>query len=355
MDGGPKPADRFHAIDWLRGAAVLVMIQCHALALLRPDLRAGRAYGNVLWIDGLVAPSFMTAAGFSMSLVMVRAALAGRLHARIRKTSWRIVEVFAVAYLGTIMFLPVLQDPSRWLQIEILHCIAFSLALALPIAALLSTRPRALAAVGLAIAALVFALSPLAEHVTGPWSHFANTSSGSGFPLFPWAGYVFLGFALGVMAAKAGRRGLLIAIAALAVTGIGLSLLSGPIGRAYPPHEFFVTNPANVGKRVAWIMTFTLLLAWLETRLPAATRSAPIKVLAYFGTSSLSAYFFHEALLYYRIGGLSFDALWGNSQGWASYSALTLILILLTVVVSVAWNWLWEHKGSLIPARRGIR
>ena len=34
-------SQRIRAFDWLRGLAVLVMIQTHSLALLKPELRAG--------------------------------------------------------------------------------------------------------------------------------------------------------------------------------------------------------------------------------------------------------------------------------------------------------------------------
>ena len=67
----PAPT-RIRAIDWLRGLAVLLMIQTHALALLRPELRSGALFDSLQWVDGLVAPSFILAAGFSMALTQVR-------------------------------------------------------------------------------------------------------------------------------------------------------------------------------------------------------------------------------------------------------------------------------------------
>ena len=50
---------RIQAFDWLRGIAVLVMIQTHALSLLRPELRSGPLWMRLQWIDGLVAPAFI--------------------------------------------------------------------------------------------------------------------------------------------------------------------------------------------------------------------------------------------------------------------------------------------------------
>ena len=66
---------RIRAFDWLRGLAVLVMIQTHSLGLLQPGLHAGGFFTTLQWIDGLVAPSFIFAAGFALALTQVRAAM----------------------------------------------------------------------------------------------------------------------------------------------------------------------------------------------------------------------------------------------------------------------------------------
>src|SRR6185436_14639841 len=70
LSGGARlseaPSQRILAVDWLRGLAVLVMIQCHAMVLLLPELRATHTAAVLYRIDGLVAPSFILAAGFSL-------------------------------------------------------------------------------------------------------------------------------------------------------------------------------------------------------------------------------------------------------------------------------------------------
>ena len=72
------PSPRIHAFDWLRGLAVLVMIQTHALVLLLPSIHAQAFFKKLVNVDGLVAPSFIFSAGFALALVQVRAGLAGR-------------------------------------------------------------------------------------------------------------------------------------------------------------------------------------------------------------------------------------------------------------------------------------
>src|SRR3954452_11781281 len=135
---------RVRAFDWLRGIAVLVMIQTHALVLLEPGLRAGPFWTRLQWVDGLVAPAFLFSAGFSLALVQVRGAASGMRAMRVRKTLRRLGEVLLVATLLNWMWFPISPEPRCIFDIAIPHCIGLSLLLALPIFALLSPRPRLL-------------------------------------------------------------------------------------------------------------------------------------------------------------------------------------------------------------------
>src|SRR3981189_967810 len=98
------PASRVRAIDWLRGLAVLLMIQTHALGLLRPELRGGKGFDGLQWLDGLVAPAFILAAGFSMALTQVRsAAAAGTADARRRRMLKTLRRSGEGARVGTVI------------------------------------------------------------------------------------------------------------------------------------------------------------------------------------------------------------------------------------------------------------
>jgi len=194
MAGDPATS-RIRAIDWLRGLAVLLMIQTHALALLRPELRAGTAFNALQWVDGLVAPSFILAAGFSMALTQVRAALAtaadaGARRRRMLKTLRRIGEVLLVGILVNWMWFPIFREPRWILRMDILPCIGLALLIAFPILFALAPHPRALRWTALLLAAVVFGISPLAESLGPPWEGFLNGKANAVFPLLPWAGYV---------------------------------------------------------------------------------------------------------------------------------------------------------------------
>src|SRR5262249_9744728 len=145
----------------------------------------------------LVAPSFILAAGFSLGLILVRAALAGKLRDRVKKTVRRVAQGVAVAAAGTVLFLDGLHTPSPRTRVAILQCLALSLAICLALAGALASRPLVLSIVGPSLGFLVFALSPFAEHVEGPLRHLLNPNSGSQFPLAPWLGFALIGLSLG--------------------------------------------------------------------------------------------------------------------------------------------------------------
>jgi uncharacterized membrane protein len=333
----PAPPERILAIDWLRGIAVLFMIQCHALVLLQPELRVSSAARALLRIDGLVAPAFLFAAGFALALLQIRSAARGLRQQRLGRNLRRIGEVLAVATLVNAMWFPLLSQP-RWLvRMDILHCVGLCLLLVLPATAALARRPRVLRGVALALGLTVFALSPLGEAATGAWAYLLNKSTGAVFPLLPWLGYAWLGVYAGAVAGEQGRAGLVRALLLLVLRGTAGWLATEPLRALYPPHRFHVTNPAEAALRWTWVCLGLLALLGLEARL--AAHSAPSRArrfLELFGTSSLSAYFLHEALLYYRVFGLSFEAFWRDQSGWLQYSALTLALILLTAALCAA-------------------
>jgi uncharacterized membrane protein len=272
---GVAQGARIRAFDWLRGGAVVVMVQTHALALLRPELHQGAWWTRLQWIDGLVAPAFIFSAGFSLALVQVRGAAAGTRGPRVRKTLRRLGEVLFVATLVNWMWFPIFREP-RWIfRVDILHCIGLSLLLALPILALLAPRPRVLRWVCLGLAAAVFGLSPLAESVRGPLAMLANGSTGAVFPLLPWAGYVYLGASAGATAADGDARALAKWIAALLATGVLLWIFTPQVSSIYPPHNFWVTDPANHARR--WTQVCGILLVLMVAERAAAASPNPVR------------------------------------------------------------------------------
>lgn len=358
MTVAASPA-RVRAFDWLRGIAVLVMIQTHALSLLRPELRAGSFFTALQWVDGLVAPAFIFSSGFALALTQVRAALASNAAAaraqRLRRTLRRVFEVLFVATLMNWMWFPIFREPRWIIRIDILQCIGLSLLLALPALFLLAPRPGALRWTALGLAALAFFVSPLVERVPVPLGHFVNVASGSTFPLLPWGGYVYLGAAVGAATATGGPRACARWLVGFVGLGLLLWFLTPQLSAAYPPHEFWVTNPANHARRLTQVSLIALgLLAVEQLRSGAWRAPSPLRfVIESFGTSSLAGYFLHETLLYYRIFGFSFHRVWGERCSWGLYWLLLALLIAATFALTVLVDRIYRRADQLFAGPRG--
>lgn len=350
-----EPSVRIRAIDWLRGLAVLVMIQTHAGVLLQPERLKEPLFAALVWVDGLVAPAFIFSAGFSLALVQVRGAASGTRRHRVRKTLRRLGEVLGAGFFLNLLWfhLRILREPWLLVRMDILPCIGVALLLALPLLAALARRPPLLSAVAFALAMLVFGLSPFAEGVTGPAAHFVNTSTGALFPLLPWAGYVYLGASAGALAA-AWPRGFVPWLAALMGLGTLGRVLRPTLEGLYPPHTFWVTNPGGHAPRLELVCALLLVLLALERWVPRRwTQGRAVRFLEVFGTSSLAAYLIHELLIYMPLG---FRWWFGGRCGWGLYALLILVLIAATYrLVPLSDRAYRAVHARLDAAREGAR
>ena len=351
---------RVKAFDWLRGLAVLVMIECHAMVLLHKELLATRAASVMDWLNGLVAPSFIFAAGFSLALVQVRTARSGGARgARFLRTLRRIGEVLAVGTLINYVWFPVWVEPAWLLRVDILQCIGVSLLFALPLFAGLAARPRRLLAGCLVVAAALFFVAPFADGYQGALQDWVNKSGPhhSVFPLLPWSGWVYLGGAAGAVAGSSDLRSVRRFLLALVAVSVGVWLLQPVWLAIYPPHAFWVTDPANSAQRCVMVMLVLLTLSLVEARAAASFRaSAPVRFVELFGTSSLAAYFWHEMLLYYQVRGVSLAGIAGGKCGWLGYALLTTAVIATTAALAAitdrVYRWVDGSRRTIAPKPR---
>src|ERR1041385_37866 len=66
-----SPVKRYPFLDWMRGLAVLIMIQCHTFnSLTRLDLREGGPYVLSQFVGGMAAPLFLFMAGMTTGFQM---------------------------------------------------------------------------------------------------------------------------------------------------------------------------------------------------------------------------------------------------------------------------------------------
>lgn len=347
-------AGRIRAFDWLKGLAVVVMVQTHTIALLRPDLLGSPLHQRLNWIDGLVAPSFILTSGFALALVQVRGATSGGQAKRALKSLRRIGEVLLVALYMISLWFPIWLEPKWLLRIDILPCIGLSLLAALPVYVGLARWPRALcaacAAMGLGIIAGTPAVWATSTGLANQLFTNNRTDIGSPFPLFPWAGYVFLGGALGALAGKYSPRALAVAVVALGA--VGAALWYGAV-QAMGVSSWPWWAAANHAQRVVVVSGLILAMLAAERFLPeSARRGRGVRFFEVFGTSSLAAYFGHEVMLYKNVFGVCFNTLWGKSAGWPLYWTLTASLVALTFAFTWAVAQVYDHWREWL--RRGV-
>ncbi len=354
------PTARIYAFDWLRGVAVLVMLQTHSLMLLLPEITKTEFYRQLVSIDGLVAPSFIFSAGFALALVQVRAGLAGRREEQAKKTLKRIGEVlFVASFINFIWFgYAIMRGELKWfLRIDILHCIGISLLLVMPFLVGLSTRPLLLRWVTLIIALAIFGVSPYGEQVTGFWTLFLNTktgwldaTTGAAFPLLPWAGYVFLGASFGAtIGSMKSEKELWGWLALLIGIGLVLFLNDASVKAMYPPHNFWVTNPADAARRWTYVLGLVAIFRLVEMKWPASAQTRAMKWLAGFGGMSLSAYFFHLMLLYRVL----FARFFREQADWPLFWVLVIALIASTWICVQLWDRVEKPLRARFEKKKG--
>lgn len=340
----PRPAARLSYVDWVRGLAILVMIQAHALdSWTRVPDRSTTGYGWSALIAGMGAPMFLFLAGVSVALAASgrerKLGGAARAAASIRRRGW---EIFGLAFLFRLQsyVLNAGATLGGLLKVDILNIMGPSIVAA---AALWQAGRRngpRLALFAAAALALSF-LTPPVRHaavlsaVPDPLEWYLRPAAGrSTFTLFPWAGFVFAGGVAGVLVAGAGRRSDRWPFQA-ALLGGSLLLVAAAYGASFLPSiysnaNFWTTSPTFFLMR-AGIVSALLPLAWLyEQRPRLLARWVRWSPMALFGRSSLFVYWVHTELAYGSVS-LPLHKSLPFGQAFAAFLLLTLVMFVLTL------------------------
>jgi uncharacterized membrane protein len=291
-------------LDWLRGIAVLIMIEAHTLdSWTRVADRGDALYGWAMVLAGFGAPTFLFLAGIALALAAGSRQRKGRtddeVAALARRRGW---QIFGLAFLFRLQSWLISGGPfSSLLKVDILNVMGLSMLLG----ALMwgSGRSRWRRFAWMAAAVIAFAmvtpivrdlqiLSPIPDRLE---AYFRPVAGRTTFSMFPWAGFLFAGAAVGVWLDPArtppDERRVNIAIAviglALAVGGYAASYLP-PI---YPKVNFWTSSPTFFFLRVGVLMiavpvAYALNLVWQG------------KALQDFGRASLFVYWIHVEMVY---------------------------------------------------------
>ena len=310
-------AVRHGYLDWVRGLAVLIMIEAHVLdSWTRPADRSRPAFGYAMVLGGMGAPLFLFLAGVSVALSA---------ESKLRKTrdaaaAWNAVQkrgwqVFGLAFLFRLQsfILSGGQNAVGLLKVDILNVMGPAITATAFVGRLLQFNRRpasrarhiaifALAAVTIAMLTPIVRLTPWLSWLPDPVEWYFRPSPGrTNFTLFPWAGFVFAGAAAGEVIVGSRREdrhlapqvGLAMAAILVAVLAYAASFLPSIYARS----DFWTSSPTYFFIRVG-ILTLLLPLAFLWHRAPwrgKLSRWSPVEVL---GRASLFVYWIHVEMVY---------------------------------------------------------
>jgi uncharacterized membrane protein len=347
------PVNRLPFLDWMRGLALVIMIQVHVFnSFTRMDARNGGLYWLAVWIGGMAGPLFLFMAGMTFAFQMDRLerkeiASGRRWLSCLRRAGY----ILGIAFLIRIANWATSWPHAGWEEItrvDILNSMGLAMA-AFSVAALArgGWRIRAvlLATVGIA------AVSPLVANwnwaALPPLMHeYLAPGFGRGhFPFFPCASYLGFGMTAGaaVRLTDAVRMDRLMQWSALFG---GVFILAGQYVSnlpytVYPKSNFWTDSPTLIFIRVG-ISLVMMAGCYLWTAFGVGPGWSWMQCL---GRNSLMVYWVHLMLVYGPVTAMFQKAL--------SIPATVLATVLVTAVMAaLSALWLW-WKGR--RADRGTR
>jgi uncharacterized membrane protein len=292
-------------LDWLRGIAVLIMIEAHTLdSWTRAEDRSQPAYGWSMVLGGFGAPIFLFLAGVAIALAggsrLRKVQNAPEAAAGLRRRGW---EIFGLAFLFRLQSWLISGGPveTTILKVDILNIMGLSMLAA----ALLWgqgrttwTRAALLAAAAVAITMLTplvratDLLTPLPDAIE---AYLRPSPGRTTFTMFPWAGFLLAGAAVGLWidAARTDRQerhvNLALAIIGASIAAGGYAASSLP--PIYEQTSFWTSSPTFFFLRLG-ILIALLPLAYAWNLIPGRS---PLRE---FGLSSLFVYWIHVEMAY---------------------------------------------------------
>lgn len=349
---GPRPTNhRRGYLDWLRGIAVLVMIEAHTFdSWTRLSDRHSTAYAWSMIVAGFGAPAFLFLAGVAIALAAGSRQRRGLSDREVTRRAFRRgLEIFVLAFLFRLQAWIISGGAlaATLLKVDILNVMGLAMLAGAALWVFGRNGPtRALLMVGAAVA--VAMLTPIVRESTlvgwlpDPVEWYVRAAPGrSNFTLFPWAGFLLGGGAIGVWldharTPEAERR------VNLGLAGIGLALALGGYAASFLPpiyasSSFWTSSPTFFFLRLG-VLILALPVAYLWNGLWRGW--SPIRE---FGVASLFVYWIHVEMVY-------------GSPSAPIHKALPFPgAVLAFLALSVFLFGLVKVRDAVWPAIRGAR
>jgi uncharacterized membrane protein len=299
---------RVSYVDWMRGFAVLLMMQTHAYdSWLTPEAKTSGFYGLSRLAGGYPAPLFLFLAGLGLALLAAARHAHGTPVAAVRGEMLRRgveVLVYAVAFRLWMFTTGGFVRVTGLVRVDVLNCIGLSMLLA-GVVALSAPSPAARVARSIGLAAGIALLTPLAWDTPWPaWipdavkGYWTGRVHGAYFPIFPWAGFTAAGAAAGTLLAavrRSGSEGRLVGgLALFGAFAIAIALRVHELPSPYPVDDFWYTSPSYFLIKVG-VLLLVLGFSYAWSLAPWSSWPSPLRLL---GRASLLVYWVHIEIVY---------------------------------------------------------
>lgn len=389
------PASRLVYLDWLRGLAVLVMVQAHVVdSWTRANDRADVAYYSAVFVGGLGAPLFLFLAGVAVVLsAYARSRATGDPSIGARAALRRGGDVFVLGLLFRVQ-----SQLLGWgaltnlFKVDILNVMGLSMIVAAWCWRLAGSRANRIALFAVATA-LVTLTTPIVRDLG--WlatlpdpieAYLRPEGRYAAFSLFPWAGFLLAGALAGELIDRSraldSERRLQVALFAVGVGGVLLAWWASFQPAVYSKADFWTSSPTFFFIRLGIITAlvpagWAHCRFWLETAegvpetIATKTRSsrrrflprrflrdlrgdllgkpfvALTRAVELMGRSSLFVYWIHVEMVY----GVIAEPLKRTLPLWGALAATLLMCMWLYVLVLGKNRWL---RGFELPKRMRI-
>ena len=342
-------------IDWLRGIAVLCMIEWHVLdAWSVPDGRDTVAWAVIRTFGGVAAPLFLFLAGIAVPLAgdarLRRGDSAAAAARALQKRGWQIVALAHLFRLQSFL----LNTGASWhaiLKPDILNVLGLGLVATAVVWGRARQRDPAHRWLWwMAPVAVVLALTPWAPHWWWPTllhprlEAYVRPVDGWGvFTLFPAVAFVVAGAWVGeamISNRTADREPALhrrLGLAGLGLVGAGMAVGVAPL--LMPSLRAWTPDLAQF----AWRTGTLLLMIWGAYAWTRRVPRDPSDAIVTFGRTSLVVYWVHVELAY----GLVSYPLHRALPLEVSLAGLLIVTVLMLVLAR--W-WDGRRPGPVVPA-----
>jgi uncharacterized membrane protein len=320
-------------LDWLRGVAVLIMVETHLIyAWTRAADRSEPAYAWAMFVGGHSAPLFLFLAGIALALAAGSRTRSGstpsEAAALARRRGW---QILGLAFLFRLQSFVISGGvfPQTLLKVDILNVMGLGMLLAAVLWA--RSRHRASRTAWLTAAAVLIVLAtpivramPLPSWLPDPLAWYLQPVADSGaFTLFPWLAFLLIGAAVGLWLDSAAtvtdeRR----LVVALSVAGPVVAL--GAYAATFLPPLYAMTQSWSASPAVFFMQLGVLMMA-IPPAYVWCRRASGWSPLREFGVASLFVYWIHVEMVF-GVVSLPLHRALSFEQAMAVYAALCILL-----------------------------